>query len=73
MMYEHRCPCLTCTVKITQVGISEVVYSHGYNMDTEVSLHREQPLRPSFLANILTSRALRFSRRRVCGCGSSAL
>lgn len=31
-----RCPCLTCTVKITQVGITEVVYSQGYNMDNDV-------------------------------------
>lgn len=31
-----RCPCLTCTVKIAQVGISEVVYSQGYNMDKDV-------------------------------------
>ena len=34
------CPCLTCTVKITQVGISEVVYSQGYNMDSEVCNHK---------------------------------
>lgn len=33
-----RCPCLTCTVKITQVGISEVVYSKSYNMDKEVGI-----------------------------------
>lgn len=33
-----RCPCLTCSIKITQVGISEVVYSQGYSMDTEVSV-----------------------------------
>lgn len=31
-----RCPCLTCSVKIAQVGISEVVYSQSYNMDKEV-------------------------------------
>ena len=30
------CPCLTCSIKITQVGISEVVYSQGYSMDREV-------------------------------------
>lgn len=34
---DPRCPCLTCTVKIAQVGISEVVYSQGYNMDSDVS------------------------------------
>src|ERR1700709_508139 len=32
-----RCPCLTCSVKIAQVGISEVVYSYDYNVDTMVS------------------------------------
>lgn len=32
----NSCPCLTCTVKIAQVGISEVVYSQGYNMDQDV-------------------------------------
>lgn len=36
--YLDRCPCLTCTVKIAQVGISEVVYSKGYNMDKEVGV-----------------------------------
>ncbi|KAJ5097559.1 histidine biosynthesis bifunctional protein hisB [Penicillium angulare] len=34
-LYCDTCPCLTCTVKITQVGISEVVYSQGYNMDKD--------------------------------------
>ncbi|KAJ5102862.1 histidine biosynthesis bifunctional protein hisB [Penicillium argentinense] len=33
ILYCDTCPCLTCTVKITQVGISEVVYSQSYNMD----------------------------------------
>ncbi|OJJ57806.1 hypothetical protein ASPSYDRAFT_153736 [Aspergillus sydowii CBS 593.65] len=33
ILYCNTCPCLTCTVKIAQVGISEVVYSQGYNMD----------------------------------------
>lgn len=36
----NRCPCLTCTVKIAQVGISEVVYSQGYNMDQQVCFRR---------------------------------
>ncbi|GFF58940.1 deoxycytidylate deaminase [Aspergillus udagawae] len=35
ILYCDTCPCLTCTVKIAQVGISEVVYSQGYNMDQE--------------------------------------
>ncbi|RMJ23976.1 Deoxycytidylate deaminase [Aspergillus sp. HF37] len=33
VLYCDTCPCLTCTVKIAQVGISEVVYSQSYNMD----------------------------------------
>ena len=37
MLYCDTCPCLTCSVKITQVGISEVVFSQGYNMDTETA------------------------------------
>ncbi|KAL1976415.1 hypothetical protein VTN31DRAFT_2697 [Thermomyces dupontii] len=35
ILYCDTCPCLTCTVKIAQVGISEVVYSQSYNMDEE--------------------------------------
>ncbi|KAL4889734.1 cytidine deaminase-like protein [Aspergillus ambiguus] len=35
ILYCDTCPCLTCTVKIAQVGISEVVYSQGYNMDQQ--------------------------------------
>lgn len=31
------CPCLTCSIKITQVGISEVVYAQGYGMDAQVN------------------------------------
>lgn len=30
---DHRCPCLTCTVKIVQCGVKEVVYSLSYSMD----------------------------------------
>ena len=33
----RSCPCLTCSVKITQVGISEVIYSQGYGIDESVS------------------------------------
>ncbi|KAL2045073.1 hypothetical protein N7G274_002848 [Stereocaulon virgatum] len=32
-LYCDTCPCLTCSVKITQVGISEVVYSKSYSID----------------------------------------
>jgi dCMP deaminase len=37
VLYCDTCPCLTCSIKITQVGISEVVYSQGYSMDTETA------------------------------------
>jgi dCMP deaminase len=33
-LHCNTCPCLTCSVKITQVGISEVVYNQGYMVDT---------------------------------------
>jgi dCMP deaminase len=33
ILYCDTCPCLTCSIKITQVGITEVVYSQGYHMD----------------------------------------
>lgn len=42
ILYCDTCPCLTCSIKIAQVGISEVVYNHGYSMDTETaSVFRE--------------------------------
>lgn len=34
-LYCNTCPCLTCSVKITQVGISEVVYNQGYLVDDQ--------------------------------------
>ncbi|KAL1961160.1 hypothetical protein VTO42DRAFT_3105 [Malbranchea cinnamomea] len=37
ILYCNTCPCLTCSVKIAQLGISEVVYSHSYNMDKETA------------------------------------
>lgn len=37
ILYCDTCPCLTCSIKIAQVGISEVVYSQGYSMDTETA------------------------------------
>ncbi len=37
MLYCDTCPCLTCSIKIVQVGISEVVYSQGYSMDAETA------------------------------------
>lgn len=36
-MYCNTCPCLTCSVKITQVGISEVVYNQGYLVDDQTA------------------------------------
>ncbi|KAL5594464.1 hypothetical protein BROUX41_001397 [Berkeleyomyces rouxiae] len=33
VLYCDTCPCLTCSIKICQVGISEVVYNQGYSMD----------------------------------------
>jgi dCMP deaminase len=33
VLYCDTCPCLTCSVKIAQVGVREVVYSQSYNMD----------------------------------------
>ncbi|AEO62420.1 uncharacterized protein THITE_2106553 [Thermothielavioides terrestris NRRL 8126] len=37
VLYCDTCPCLTCSIKIVQVGITEVVYSQGYSMDRETA------------------------------------
>lgn len=37
VLYCDTCPCLTCSIKIVQVGIGEVVYSQGYSMDGETA------------------------------------
>ncbi|KAI1184020.1 cytidine deaminase-like protein [Nemania serpens] len=37
VLYCNTCPCLTCSIKIVQVGIREVVYSQGYSMDGETA------------------------------------
>ncbi|EKD12916.1 uncharacterized protein L3040_005774 [Drepanopeziza brunnea f. sp. 'multigermtubi'] len=37
ILYCDTCPCLTCSIKIAQVGISEVVYSQGYCMDGDTA------------------------------------
>lgn len=37
VLYCDTCPCLTCSIKIAQVGISEVVYAQGYSMDTDTA------------------------------------
>ena len=37
VLYCDTCPCLTCSIKICQVGITEVIYSFSYSMDTETA------------------------------------
>ena len=37
VLYCDTCPCLTCSIKIVQVGIREVVYSQEYSMDGETA------------------------------------
>ncbi|KAI7134914.1 deoxycytidylate deaminase [Hortaea werneckii] len=37
VLYCNTCPCLTCSIKIVQVGITEVVYSQSYYMDVEAA------------------------------------
>ncbi|KAI0474391.1 cytidine deaminase-like protein [Xylaria cf. heliscus] len=37
VLYCNTCPCLTCSIKIVQVGITEVVYNQGYSMDGETA------------------------------------
>lgn len=32
-LYCSTCPCLTCSVKIAQMGVEEVVYHTGYSVD----------------------------------------
>lgn len=34
-LYCDTCPCLTCSVKIAQVGVKEVVYNQAYSMDDQ--------------------------------------
>ncbi len=36
-LFCSTCPCLTCTIKIIQVGITEVVFSRSYYMDAEAA------------------------------------
>ncbi|PNS16112.1 hypothetical protein CAC42_4513 [Sphaceloma murrayae] len=36
-LYCNTCPCLTCSIKIVQVGIREVVFSRSYYMDNEIA------------------------------------
>ena len=34
VLYCNTCPCLTCSIKIVQSGVKEVVYAQSYSMDT---------------------------------------
>lgn len=34
-LYCNTCPCLTCSVKIAQVGVKEVIYNQAYSMDEQ--------------------------------------
>lgn len=33
IVYCNTCPCLTCSIKIVQTGVKEVVYAQSYSMD----------------------------------------
>lgn len=35
VLYCNTCPCLTCSIKIVQSGIREVVYAQSYSMDLQ--------------------------------------
>ncbi|KAK9368962.1 cytidine deaminase-like protein [Lipomyces kononenkoae] len=35
VLYCNTCPCLTCSIKIVQMGLKEVVYSRSYSMDDQ--------------------------------------
>lgn len=37
VLYCDTCPCLTCSIKIVQVGVGEVVYNQGYSMDGDTA------------------------------------
>ncbi|KAK5115780.1 hypothetical protein LTR62_000869 [Meristemomyces frigidus] len=37
VLYCNTCPCLTCSIKIVQVGITEVVFNKSYYMDSEAA------------------------------------
>ncbi|KAG0683554.1 Deoxycytidine monophosphate (dCMP) deaminase [Pichia californica] len=34
ILFCNTCPCLTCSIKIVQMGITEVIYSQSYSMDS---------------------------------------
>lgn len=35
ILYCNTCPCLTCSIKIVQLGIRQVVYAQSYSMDEQ--------------------------------------
>lgn len=37
VLYCNTCPCLTCSIKIIQSGITEVIYSQKYSMDEQTA------------------------------------
>lgn len=64
VLYCDTCPCLTCSIKICQVGISEVVYAHGYSMDQETAAVFSQA--GVQLRQFVPVRARRPRHSRVC-------
>lgn len=42
ILYCNTCPCLTCSVKIIQTGVKEVVYDQSYSMDEHTHKLMEQ-------------------------------
>ena len=37
VLYCTTCPCLTCSIKIVQVGVEEVVFGRSYYMDAQTA------------------------------------
>ena len=37
VLYCNTCPCLTCSIKIVQVGVEEVVFRQSYYMDEQAA------------------------------------
>lgn len=68
VLYCDTCPCLTCSIKIAQMGISEVVYSQGYSMDGEAAaVFREAGVRLRQFVPV-SSRSPLFLLSFVPGC-----
>ncbi|KAK5684358.1 Deoxycytidine monophosphate (dCMP) deaminase [Elasticomyces elasticus] len=78
VLYCNTCPCLTCSIKIVQVGITEVVFNQSYYMDAEaakifneagVKLRQFSPPKEGLV--VLTDEAL-VGRPGRDACGSAA-